>query len=111
MSIALTSVGPVILIYSISNNIKSHFKILHERIKNLKMDGPEEETHKKIKEFIKYQMKIEAWVIELNDIYLPITNAMSIYYALVICNTGFQVVVILLILVLGKNPNLKIQIF
>jgi hypothetical protein len=93
-SIALTSLGPVTLIYAISNNIKAHFRVLHKKIKSLKMDQDEKNLRLEVNEFIKYQKKIEAWVIEVNDIYLPITNAMSVYYALLICNTGFQIVVV-----------------
>jgi hypothetical protein len=58
------------------------------------MDQDEKNLRLEVNEFIKYQKKIEAWVVEVNDIYLPITNAMSVYYALLICNTGFQIVVV-----------------
>ncbi len=35
-----------------------------------------------------------GWVKELNEIYSPISNAMSVYYAILICTTGFQIVIV-----------------
>jgi hypothetical protein len=62
------------------------------------MDVDEETVKKEVAVLVKYHRKIEKWVVELDDIFAPITNAMSIYYAMLICNIGFQAVVLMVII-------------
>jgi hypothetical protein len=47
-----------------------------------------------IKKCVRFHRQMMKWVEELNSICYPISNAMSVYYAILICTTGFQIVVV-----------------
>jgi hypothetical protein len=98
-ALATTSIAGSNLMYSISFNIKAHFRVLHKKVEAFNVDDDVSTARKKLAEFVKYHRKIEEWSLELDNIFLPITNGMSFYYAMLICNVAFQAVVLAVIII------------
>jgi hypothetical protein len=90
----LTTLGPVTMVFAMSNNLAAHFKYLQDHFRSIEFKHSLEREKLEIKNCIVLHQRIINWVEELNDICSPISNAMSVYYAILICTTGFQIVVV-----------------
>jgi hypothetical protein len=82
------------MVFAMSNNLAAHFKYLQDNFRSIEFKDSLERQKLEIKNCIVLHQRIINWVEELNDICSPISNAMSVYYAIVICTTGFQIVVV-----------------
>jgi hypothetical protein len=94
ISIIFATLGPVTTIFAISNNLAAHFQYLQEHYRAIQLQDSFDRERLEIQKCVRFHKQMMGWVKELNEIYSPISNAMSVYYAILICTTGFQIVIV-----------------
>jgi hypothetical protein len=96
------------LFYAVGCTISGHFKILQQRIRNMKFNDSKEKISEEFEKLIQYQNEIFKYCSELRNTYAVSLISMFMFSCTMMCFLGFQVVTVCLLILYSFDILKKI---